>query len=122
MLCGSDHCETPLPCRPQRWSAPRRFGGVVPTLSCISGLNDEVTPVAIEARSVEHIVLSVVEVDFRPVGHEPVLVVSDEQVGVRPVKEGASDSLPGAEACTDQLDQFTLSLRLRTYSWDHVFR
>ena len=73
-----------------------RLGGVVLALPGIPCLNDEVVPVAIQARSVEHVILSVVEVDSVPMGHEPVFVGADEQVGVRPAKESAINALPGA--------------------------
>lgn len=87
-----------------------RLGGVVLALPRISSLNDEITPVAIQARPVEHIVLSIVEVDSVPMGHEPVFVFADEQVGVPHAKEGAVNSLPGAETGTDQLDQLILAI------------
>lgn len=43
-------------------------------------------------------------------GHEPVLVVADEQVRVWPPKESTVNALPGADARTDQLDQLILSV------------
>ena len=78
-----------------------RFGGVIPALACIARLYHEVAPVAIEGRPVQHVVMSVVEVDRVPVSHEPVLVVADEQVGVRFPEDGAGNALP---AQTDSIN------------------
>ena len=69
----------------------RRVYRVILALAYIAGLNDEVPPGAIQARPVQHVVLLVVEIDRVPVSQEPVIVVADEQVGVAPAEEGASN-------------------------------
>ena len=42
--------------------------------------------------------------------HEPVLVVADEQIGVRPAEESAGDALPSPEAGNNQLNQLMLAV------------
>ena len=76
----------------------------------VARLDDEVPPVAVQACPVQHVVLFVVKVHRVPVGHEPVLVVADEQVGVASAEEAAGDALAGAEAGSYRLDQLALTV------------
>ena len=88
----------------------RRVRRVVLEFARVARLDNEVPPVTVQVCPVQHVVLFVVEVDLVPVGHEPVLVVADEQVGVASAEEAAGDAFAGAEAGPDRLDQLALTV------------
>lgn len=95
----------------------RRARRVGLALACIAVLNDEVSPVAVQTVAVRYVVLPVVEVNRLPVSHEPVLVVTDEQVGVAVAKKVPPTPPPTRRrAQTSSNNSRRPSLRFRTYS------
>ena len=98
---------------PMRWpsaASTRGTGRIVLGLPRVSPLDHEVPTIAVEAGPVEHVVDA--RPDGVPVGHQPVLVVADEQVGVLHAEEPAGYALPRSEPLADRLEQLPLPVLL----------
>ena len=70
----------------------RRVCRVVLPLPGIAPLNDEVSPVAVQARTVENLVFGV-KIDVAALHHDPVLVVAEKEVLASLVEELALDTV-----------------------------
>ena len=73
--------------------------GIVFGLASIARLDGEVSAVSVKAGAIDHVVtFVVVRVNVIVVGHQPVLVIANEQVGIVHAEEAASYALTGAKA------------------------
>ena len=76
----------------------------------VAGLNQEVTPIPIQAGAVDHVLT--IGVEAVPLAVEPVLEVADEQVLVAHAEEAALYPLAVPEAAVDCVNKFSLPILL----------
>ena len=75
----------------------------------IARLNHKIPPIAIQTRTIDHVIGFVaIWIDLPEIGHQPVFVLTYEQISICHRKELASHSFSGAESFTNRCQEIVL--------------
>lgn len=82
--------------------------GVVLQFAGVALLNDEIAPITVQWCTVQHIFLTVAELDCIPVRHQPIFVASEKQISVAHCEKRTLYTFAGTETSAYKLEEFAL--------------